>query len=197
MILPELGDSTRLRGLYVFDFGEWTAVGYTADEIAVLLEQESYRDGRVYRIHRAQPDGQMELRGVSAARFGLESGIFFYRNNLQDARHDFECLRNVSREQAPPCRATLHLADRSADSDPQRYVVALVYPAEYEDDISSWLLAIGFAGGDLVEGGTSHVSNYQNEPNTIIDRQQLWSQNAIQSRCREEVLATVRQAVQR
>ena len=38
MKLPELSSPARYQGLYVFDFGEWTAVGYTAEEIAALLE---------------------------------------------------------------------------------------------------------------------------------------------------------------
>jgi hypothetical protein len=197
MILPKLDDASRLRGLYIYDFGEWTAVGYTAEEIAILLEQETYRGGKIYRIHRAQPNGQMELRGVSAERFGLESGMFFYRNDLEAARADYEALRIAARNTQPPCRAFLHLVDRSAEAAPRRYVVALIFPAEYESDIGRWLSAIEYAGGGLVEGGISHVGNYYQEQYTILERQQLWSHPAIPSRSPEQVLATVRQAVQR
>ena len=61
MKMPELTSADKYAGLYVFDFGEQAAVGYTAEEIAVLLESEKYRTGKVYRIHRALPDGTMEL----------------------------------------------------------------------------------------------------------------------------------------
>ena len=47
MKLPQLTDPDRYEGLYVFDFGEQCAVGYTASEIAVLLESERYRNGKV------------------------------------------------------------------------------------------------------------------------------------------------------
>ncbi len=196
MILPHVDNPPRLRGLYVYDFGEWTAVGYTADEIAILLEDASCRGGKIYKIHRATPDGQMELRGVSPERFKLESGMFFNRRELEPARADFEELRAAADKAPPPCRAFLHLSDREIDS-PQRFVTALVFPAEYEDEIGHWLTAIGFHGGELAEGGVSHVSNYHEQEKTPLDRQQLWSRPAITSRSPDEVLASVRQAVQR
>ncbi|MBU0617294.1 MAG: hypothetical protein KKI02_06240 [Planctomycetes bacterium] len=196
MILPHVDDPPRLRGLYVYDFGEWTAVGYTAEEIAILLEDASCRGGKVYKIHRATPDGRMELRGVSPDRFNRESGLFFHRRELAPARADFEEVRASAEKTPPPCRAFLHLADREIDS-PQRFVTALVFPAEYENEIGHWLTAIGFHGGDLAEGGTSHVSNYYEQRQTLLERQQLWSRPAIPSRSPEEVLASVRQAVQR
>jgi hypothetical protein len=197
MILPHVKDPQRLRGLYVFDFGEWAAIGYTADEIAVLLEHERYRDGKVYKIHRASPDGHMELRGVSGARFRAESAMFFYRNELELARTDYEQLGSAAEEHPGPCRAFMHLVDRSAAVGPYRFATALIFPAEFEDEIGEWLNKIGFYGGDMAEGGISHASNYYEEQPTILDRQQLWSQTAIPSRSPEEVLATVRQAVQR
>lgn len=197
MILPQVNNPQRLRGLYVYDFGEWTAIGYTAEEIAILLDDASYRDGKIYKIHRASPNGQMELRGLSAERFKLESGMLFYRSELEPARADYEALGVAARDTPPPCRALLHLVDRSADAGPQRYLTALIFPAEYESEIGDWLTTVGFYGGDLAEGGLSHVTNYYGEQNTLLERQQLWSQPAIPSRSREEVLASVRQAVQR
>lgn len=197
MKLPELDQPHRYRGLYLFDFGEWTAVGYTAEEVALLLEHEAYRHGKVYRIVRATPDGQMELKGVSPERFQVESGMFFNRNDLAAAREDFVILTRLAQERGAPCRAFVHLADRGPDAELYRYVTALIYPAEYDDDMASWLLAAEYAGGDLAEGGISHVSNYHAEPKIILERQQLWSQPAIPSRSPEQVLSSVRQAVQR
>lgn len=196
MILPHVDRPQRLRGLYVYDFGEWTAVGYTADEIAILLEHERYRGGRIYKIHRATPDGQMELRGVSARLFNVEGGMFFYREELDLARSDYETLRAAAHETPPPCRAFLHLADRQIDG-PQRYVTALVFPAEFEEEIGAWLTTLAYSGGDTAEGGISHVTNYHAEQKDLLERQQLWSRPAIPSRSPEEVLSSVRQAVQR
>lgn len=198
MHIPPLDQPQRYRGLYVFDFGAWSAVGYTAEEIAILLESEQYRTGKVYRIHNVRPDGRMELRGIAPTRFAAESGLFFYRADLGAARRDFNDLCALAQAAPAPCRAFVQLAQRAAaGDDPAGYVTALIYPAEYDDDISAWLLAGRYEGGDLVEGGISHVTNYYGEANRILDRHQLWSPSSTWSRSADEVFASVRRAVQR
>ncbi|TWT45555.1 hypothetical protein RAS1_19830 [Phycisphaerae bacterium RAS1] len=196
MKLPSLSQPERYRGLYIFDFGEWTAVGYTAEEIAILLDSEVYKGGKVYKIHRASPDGRLEIRGISGVRFNTECGLFFYRDAGDDARRDFEELNAIADDTPPPSRAFVQLADRGSQVDRGRYVTALIYPAEFDDDVCRWLIECGFVGGDTVEGGVSHVSNYYGEQKTLLDRRQLWS-SSVPSRSADEVLATVRLAVQR
>ncbi|MGE0481124.1 MAG: hypothetical protein AB7Q17_11695 [Phycisphaerae bacterium] len=209
MKLPAIEHPEHLQGLYVYDFGEWTAVGYTADEIAMLLESEQYRDGKVYRIHRAAPSGQMELQGVSPAKFLTESGMFFYRTDLDDAERDFDDLERRAQADPPPCRAFIQLAELGADDerlepvvDPRdrvryRGVVALIYPAEHEQAMGDWLVRLGYAGGTTVDGGPSCVTTYRQQAKTILARRQLWNQSAIASRSASEVLAAVRRPVQR
>lgn len=198
MKLPALENPTRYGGLYVFDFGDWTAVGYTAEEIALLLESEKYRDGKVYRIHRATPDGQMELQGVSPERFQLESGLFFIRTDEAAARRDFGELTTSADENPPPCRAFVQLAKcDSVGEAPRQFITALVYPAEYENEMSRWLGEIGFAGGDSVEGGISCATSFYNLSKAVLERRQLATRSSGSSRSRDEVYATVRRAVQR
>jgi hypothetical protein len=203
MRLPELDNPDRYAGLYVYDFGEWSAVGYTAAEIAVLLESNEYGGGKAYRILRAWPDGRMELAGVSPRRFQLESGMFFLRNDEAPAREDFERLTALGEDRPPPCRATVHVArrrgggeTRNAAAGPE-FVTCLIYPAEFESDMGAWLLSVDFAGGDRCEGGISHVADYQQEAVDIIEQKQLWPRNHHTSRSAEQVLANVRTAVQR
>lgn len=196
MKLPQVSEPHRYQGLYVYDFGEWAAMGYAAEEIAVLLETERYRGGRIYRIVRTHPDGQTELRGVSAERFQLESGMFFHRMELGAARADFDELQRLG-ERGAPCRAKLHLAQRRETEGAYRYVTALIYPAEYEDDMAGWLLEADYAGGDVAEGGISLVSGYYAEEHKILERQQLWSHVTARVRPAAEVLASVHQALQR
>lgn len=198
MHLPRLDQPQRYRGLYVFDFGEWSAVGYTAEEIAILLESEQYQAGKVYHIHNVWPDGRMELRGVAPSRFATESGLFFHRSELGAARRDFEDLLALAEKSPPPCRAFAHLAQRAAgDNAPAGFVVALIYPAEHDDGISAWLLGGRYEGGDLADGGISHVTNYYGEAPRILDRRQLWNPSSTSSRSADEVFASVRRAVQR
>ena len=81
---------------------------------------------------------------------------------------------------------------------PERsFVVALIYPAEYADEMSQWLSRADYRGGERVEGGVSAVTTYYPSRRVILDRHQLVGAHDGISRPAEEVLATTRVAVQR
>lgn len=193
MKLPELEQPERYSGLYVFDFGDQVAVGYTADEVAVLVDSEKYAEGKVYRIHRALPDGTMELEGVSRETFQKEDGLFFYRGTLDAARADFEQLATSAGRENPPCRMKLQLAAIMGAEYP--HATAIIFPAEFTHDVAGWLERVGFDGGDFVEGGPSQVSTYYDAAR-VIERKQLWAADS-GSRSPEEVLASTHLSVQR
>lgn len=193
MKLPKLERPDRYEGLYVFDFGDHAGVGFTAEEVAELLESERYGQGKVYKIHRAYPDGRLELKGVPAQRFQLETGMFFHANDETTARDDFKRLISLAVKAMPPCRAKVHLAQYAKD----RCVVALIYPAEYDDEISSWLLEGGYRTSGPAEGGIEAVERYYRENPAILDRHQLFGVKDGLHRTGEELLGTVALAVQR
>ncbi len=194
MKLPELKKPEKYVGLYIFDFGEHVGVGFTAQEVAELLESEKYsKSGKVYKIHKAYPDGKLELKGVRAEIFQLEAGMFFYSSELETARRDFKRLVNLAVESAPPCRAKAHLAKYSDD----KFAVALIYPAEYDDEISSWLLDGEYKTAGAAEGGIEAVQRYYDYKPQILDRHQLFGKSALMSRTGEELLASIKLAVQR
>jgi hypothetical protein len=207
MELPKLQKPEKYAGLYVFDFGENTGVGFTAEEVAELLESEKYKDGKVYKIHKAYPDGRLELKGISKAYpdgrlelkgirseiFQLEAGMFFYSSNLEITERDFKGLVDLAVRTAPPCRAKVHLAKYSND----KFVAVLIYPAEYDDEISSWLLEGRYKTAGAAEGGIEAVQRYYDYKPQILDRYQLFGQSAIESRTGEELLAGLKLAVQR
>lgn len=193
MKLPKLERPDRYEGLYVLDFGDHTGVGFTAEEVAELLESERYGHGKVYRIHRAYPDGRLELKGVPAERFQLEAGMFFYANDEATATDDFKRLVALAVRTTPPCRAKVHLAKYADD----RYAVALIYPAEHDDDVSSWLLEGGYRTSGPAEGGVGAVEGYYRENPEILDRHQLFGANDDRNRTGEELLGAVAMAVQR
>ncbi len=193
MKLPELEKPEKYAGLYIFDFGDHVGVGFTAEEIAELLESEKYKDGKVYKIHRAYPDGRLELKGVPAATFALETGMFFYSTDLEAGRRDFKAMVNLAVRSAPPCRAKVHLAKLNDDE----FAVALIYPAEYDAEVSSWLLTGGYKTAGAAEGGVGAVQRYYDRQPEVLDRHQLFGQSESVSRTGTELLASLKLAVQR
>lgn len=193
MKLPKLEKTDRYQGLYVFDFGDHTGVGFTGQEVAELLESERFQQGKVYKIHRAYPDGRMELKGMPNQTFQLEAGMFFYAEDEASAQRDFKALISLAVASCPPCRAKLHLARCGPDS----YVVALIYPAEYEDEVSAWLLAGQYQTAGLVEGGTDAAQGYYDQAPEILERHQLFGDSAHESRTGDALLLNLKQAVQR
>jgi hypothetical protein len=193
MKLPELKNSEKYIGLYIFDFGDHTGVGFTAQEVAELLESEKYKDGKVYKIHKAYPDGRLELKGIRSEIFQLEAGMFFYETSLDTAKGDFKGLINLAVTAAPPCRAKVHLAKYSED----KFVTAIIYPAEYDDEISSWLIEGRYKTKGAAEGGIEAVQRYYKDNPEILERHQLFEKSALQSRSGLELLANVKLAVQR
>jgi hypothetical protein len=193
MKLPKLQNSEKYIGLYVFDFGDHAGVGFTAEEVAELLESEKYKDCKVYKIYRAYPDGKLELKGVPAQTFQLETGMFFYSNALELSRGDFKKLIDLSVAVSPPCRAKVHLSKYADD----KYVVALIYPGEYDDEFSSWLLDGQYNTSGTVEGGIGAVQRYYDGRPEILDRHQLSAKSELISRTGRELLDGLKLAVQR
>jgi hypothetical protein len=193
MKLPKLEKPEKYVGLYIFDFGNQVGIGFTAQEVAELLESEKYKKAKVYKIHKAYPDGKLEIKGLRAGIFDLEAGMFFYSTDLDTARRDFKVLVDLAVRTAPPCRAKVHLVKYSDD----KCAVALIYPAEYDDEISSWLLDGRYKTMGAAEGGIEAVQRYYNHNPKILERHQLFGKTDIISRTGQELLASTKVAVQR
>jgi hypothetical protein len=193
MKLPKLQKPDRYVGLYVVDFGDHAGVGFTAQEVAELFESERYNDCKAYKIHKAYPDGQLELKGARREIFQLEAGMFFYSADSDTARDDYKRLVKLGVETNMPCKAKIHLAKYSE----KKFLTALIYPAEYDEEVSAWLLEHSYKTLEAVEGGTGAVSRYYEEKPEILERHQLWSQSTVESRTGEELLTNIKIAVQR
>lgn len=170
MILPNVKDPDRYVGLYVVDFGDHSQVGLTTEQVAEVLDSESAGNLRVYKIHRAFPDGRLELKGVCPEVFQMEAGMFFYARDEKVAREDFERLCRLAESTLPPARAKVYL---SSDNN-GGFVTALIYPAEYDEQFSRWLLDIGYRTLGAVEGGTAAVGRYYDGTWDVLEKKQLW-----------------------
>ncbi len=193
MQLPLTDQPEKYVGLYVIDFGDQCAIGYTAEEVAVLLDSKEYTEVKVYKIHRAQPDGTMDLHGVTRTRFNLESGMFFHCRDENSGRRSFQELLDNYADQPPPCRVQLQLAQ----SPEGKLVIGLIYPAEYDNEMGHWLADIGFNVAGSVDAGISQVEHYYGGGFEILEQRQLWPQKSLQTRTREELFANLGRALQR
>jgi hypothetical protein len=119
--------------------------------------------------------------------------MFFYSNSLESSRRDFKKLVDLADKITPPCRAKVHLSKYSND----KYVVALIYPAEYDDEFSSWLLDSQYTTSGEVEGGIGAVQRYFDFELEILDRYQLFAKSELRSRTGQELLSGLKLAVQR
>ena len=192
MKLAQVSEPERYVGLYVVDFGDHSAVGFNAEEVAELLDSEQYADAKVYRIYRAMPDGTMELRGVAAQTFQKEAGMFFYADDEAAARGDYERLLLWAAKKLPPARCKVHLARWN-----ETYVTALIYPAEYDDAVSSWLIDGGYKTAGLVQAGSDAVRQYYAHGGEILEQSQLWPQKSIETLRGSELFEAARRAVVR
>lgn len=195
MQLPRLPDPGRYSGLYAFDFGDHVSVGYTAEEIEVLLRAPAYAAGRAYKIRRIQPDGSIELIGVSRIRTRDTEGLVFRRTNLDDARQDFEELRRVAAAWPPPSAIRMELAHLRGGRG--GYAIALSYAAEYADEVARWLARTGYGGGDDVDGGPAALEVYRAAGPQIMDQASFDAPADRRPRAAAEVLARVNWPLQR
>jgi hypothetical protein len=94
---------------------------------------------------------------------------------------------------APPCRAKVHLARYNEG----KFVIALIYPAEYDEEVSGWLLEGGYKVAGAAEGGIEAVQRYYDDKPQVLNKHQLFGKFELASRTGEELLAGLKLAVQR
>ena len=190
MKLPQIKNADKYVDLYVVDFGDHSGTGFTADEVAELLESEKFKDVKVYRIYKAYPDGKMELKGVPSEIFQLETGMFFYEFDETAAQADYKQLISSAVKTAPPAKAKVHLAKYSDD----KFAVAMIFAAELNDQFSRWLLDIDYKTAGPAEGGIEAVKRYYTDGPEILERHQLFNQEQIENLTGARLLAATKMA---
>jgi len=119
--------------------------------------------------------------------------MVFYSSDLETARGDFKRLIDLAVRIAPPCRAKVHIAKY----DESKFAVAIIHPAEYDDEVSGWLLEGRYKTRGAAEGGVGVVQRYYDAKLRILDKHQLFARTEFESRTGEELLACLKLAVQR
>ena len=73
----------------------------------------------------------------------------------------------------------------------------LIYPAEYTDDVSRFLLSVSYEGGETVEIGTHHLAAFRQANPRIIEMTAISPAPGGAARPLDELLATRQFATQR
>jgi len=84
-----------------------------------------------------------------------------------------------------------------AEGDDGQCVVGLIYPAEFEEEMGAWLLDCRHAFAGVVEGGVGCVQAYYDRDREILERHQLFGTSSFESRTGDELLVSLKKAVQR
>jgi hypothetical protein len=119
--------------------------------------------------------------------------MLFYAQDEATARGDFKRLVDLAVRATPPGRAKVHLAKYAED----KYAVALIYPAEHDEEVSSWLLEGTYRTAGAAEGGVGAVERYYRDQPEVLETHQFFGASETISRSGAELLAAVPRAVQR
>ncbi len=195
MDIPRLSHPQCYQGLYLFDFGDHVSVGYTAEEIEILLSHPEHCNGRAYRIHQASAAGELALRGLSGMDTQAREALLFFRSTPQAARRDFETLKQAALSSAPPTVLRWHLARDPALPLPE--FTALIYAAVCSERVGRWLQNICFEGGDQVEGGARLAGDFEQSDCTRLEEVAIAPDRRFHSRPAEVLLRDIHLPVQR
>ncbi len=193
MKLPKIKNPAKYTGLYIVDFGSSCTVGFTADEVGRLLESEKFKNIKVYKIYNAKADGQMEIKGVTNDLFNLEMAMIFYSNNETTTANDYQQLINAAAGNEPPATAKVQMAKYSDD----KYATVIIYPAEYNDEFSSWLTNINYKTTGPAQGGIDAANQYYTDRPQIIRTQQLQPNTNFQNMENEQLLQATKRTAAR
>lgn len=192
--LPKLIDPPRYGGLYIFDFGDRVAVGYTAEEIECLLAEPEYASGRIYKIHRAHTDGTLEIHGVNPAGWSRMTGMVFWFAEEAEARSAWADLRSRALAIQPPGLIDISICRRAGE--PLAFALVIRYVQELDEAVSAWLLELDYNAGVIVEAGAGQVERAVASAEKL-ECDQLQPAETYRSRSKDEVLASTHIAVQR
>ncbi len=158
-------------GSFVVEFEGGRQVGLAADEVLALVESVGGENAKIYRIHRLDEAGRMELVGVSPGLFTSQDCLIFSRRGAADARADYQAIRTAAAASLPPCRIELQLAETPSRVPP--HVVAMIFPAAGSEGVGHWLGKTGLRPGDHADGGRAALQAYRDAGPRVIDQTTL------------------------
>jgi|GEM_PF-1538401 len=158
-------------GRFVVKFDDATQSSLTAEQVIELLDDQTANVREVFRIHRVDSRGRMELVGVSLAAFSRRDCMLFSRRHVQNARGDFDAILELATETPPPCKIDIQFG-HVKEPDPS-HVVVLIFPAPCTESVGQWLCDAGLQPGDQADGSPATLAAYETASPQIIKRHTL------------------------
>ncbi len=168
---PDPAKPPVLTGRFVVKLDGTTHTGLTAHEVVELLDDNSAASPAVYRIHRVDEAGRMELVGVAPAAFDQCDGLLFRRRRIEDARADYDAVVELARRVPPPCRIDVRLS--CVEDQPLPHVVVLVFPHPCSESVGAWLDGCASRLGDEVGGSAAALADCESAVQHVDLRQTL------------------------
>lgn len=165
-------DSHRLIGRFVVEYAGSRDTGLTADVIIERLADPEWGALGIYKIHRVDAEGRLELVGVEDEDFDDSGALLLTAVDVKDARAGYERLIEFARSSPPPCKAQLHMARVGAGAS-RRYVVSIELPAICLDVAGRWLDRAAPPGLARSGHGVKALLEYQEAQPEVIIRDTL------------------------
>lgn len=161
-------DPQRLLGRFVVEYDGCRDTGLTADVIIERLADPEWGALGIYKIHRVDAEGRLELVGVEDEDFDDNGVLLLTASDVKGARAGYERLIEFARSTPPPCKAQLHMA-RVGSGNNRSYVVSLELPAICLDVAGRWLDRAAPPGLARSGQGVAALVDYQaTQPDIII-----------------------------
>jgi len=162
----------NLIGRFVVEYAGYKDTGLTADVVIERLNDPEWDALGIYKIHRVDAEGRLELVGVEDEDFD-DNGVFLLTaTDVKDARAGYERLIEFARSSPPPCKAELHMARVGAGGN-RRYVVSMELPAICLDVAGRWLDRAAPPGLVRSGQGVKVLLEYQESQPEVIIRDTL------------------------
>lgn len=160
-----------LPGRFIVKFVDATQSNLSAEQVIELLDAEAASVQEVFRIHRIDDHGRMELAGISLADFSRRDCLLFSRNHVRNAREDFDAVLELASRSPPPCRVEVQFG-HVKQPDPS-HVVVLIFPAPCSESVGQWLSDAGLRLGDQANGSPAVLAAYENAAPQVVKQHTL------------------------
>ena len=160
-----------LASRFIVKFQDATQSRLTAEQVIELLDEQTASVREVFRIHRIDSRGRMELVGVSLATFRQRDCLLFSRHHVKKAREDFDAILELANESPPPCRIDIQFG-HVKQPDPS-HVVVLIFPTPCTESVGQWLSDAGLQPGDQADGSPAALATYESATPQIVKQHTL------------------------